>query len=291
MFSGVKARFSALRRILLSGISWLLELLPRLVTREHLHHVERVLLRHQISAKWDQIHRLEGLRERPSSLLCELCGHESELSAFREFRTHCIFGGGEIVRHQCPACDVIFGSNTMMRLSAEALTEEYEWHYLAFDEGDSTEDEIRAFRGLRPESHGRYLNWGAGNWSQSLSRLRHEGWDVLGFEPHSSAMPQNGVVTKLEHIKHLGFDGIFSNNLLEHLRHPVDDLGQMASLLKPGSLMSHATPCFDYRFEFTRFHLFFFLGRSREVLTQRAGLEVVSFEEDGNFMNWVLRKP
>ena len=104
-------------------------------------------------------------------------------------------------------------------------------------------------------------------------------------------MPQNGVVTKLEHIKHLSFDGIFSNNLLEHLRHPVDDLRQMASLLKPGSMMSHATPCFDYRFEFTRFHLFFFLGRSREVLAQRAGLEVVSFEEDGNFMNWVLRKP
>ena len=34
----------------------------------------------------------------------------------------------------------------MMRLSSEALTEEYEWHYHAFDEGDSTEDEIRAFR-------------------------------------------------------------------------------------------------------------------------------------------------
>jgi len=65
----------------------------------------------------------------------------------------------------------------------------------------------------------------------------------------------------------------------------------MASLTKAGSLMSHATPCFDYKFEFTRFHLFFFLGRSREVLAKRAGLDVVSFEEDGNFMNWVLRKP
>ena len=120
MFSGVKARFSALRRILLSGISRFLEPLPRFVTREHLHHAERVLLRHQISAKWDQIHRLEGLRERSSSLLCELCGHESELSAFREFRTHCIFGGGEIVRHQCPACDVIFGSNTCLLYTSDA---------------------------------------------------------------------------------------------------------------------------------------------------------------------------
>ena len=133
MFTRVKASFSSLRRILLTGLRRFLGPLPRFVTREHLHHVERALLRHQISAKWDQIHRLEGLRERPSSLLCELCGYEAELSAFAELRTHCIFGGGEIVRHQCPACDVIFGSNTMMRLSAEALTEEYEWHYLAFD--------------------------------------------------------------------------------------------------------------------------------------------------------------
>ena len=45
-------------------------------------------------------------------------------------------------------------------------------------------------------------------------------------------MPKNGVVTKLEHIQHLSFDGIFSNNLLEHLRHPADELRQMASLLK-----------------------------------------------------------
>jgi hypothetical protein len=37
--------------------------------------------------------------------------------------------------------------------------------------------------------------------------------------------------------------------------------------------------------------LFFFLGKSREVLAEQAGLEIVSFEEDGNFMNWVLRRP
>ena len=32
----------------------------------------------------------------------------------------------------------------------------------------------------------------------------------------------------------------------------------MSSLLPTGGMMSHATPCFEYRFEFTRFHLFFF---------------------------------
>ena len=50
------------------------------------------------------------------------------------------------MRHQCPACDVIFGSNHDAT-SAETLTEEYEWHYLAFDEVIHR-GEIRAFRGL-----------------------------------------------------------------------------------------------------------------------------------------------
>ena len=291
MLARVKAKLSSFKHYVFHRLRKSLKILPESLTQERLCQAERVILRHQIHVKWDQIQRLEALHAKPQSISCKLCGFEAQTLAFTEFRAYCMFGGGEIIRHQCPACDVIFGSEIMMRLSPEALSEEYEWHYLAFDEGDSTEDEIRAFRGLRPESRGRYLNWGAGNWSNSLSRLRHEGWNVLGFEPHAPAMPQDGVVTKLEHIQHLSFDGIFSNNLLEHLQHPVDELRQMASLLKPGSLMSHATPCFDYKFEFTRFHLFFFLGRSREVLAKQAGLEPVSFDEDGNFMNWVLRKP
>ena len=291
MLARVKAKLSSFKHYVFHRLRESLKILPESLTQERLCQAERVVLRHQIHVKWDQIQRLEALHAKPQSISCKLCGFEAQTLAFTEFRAYCMFGGGEIIRHQCPACDVIFGSEIMMRLSPEALSEEYEWHYLAFDEGDSTEDEIRAFRGLRPESRGRYLNWGAGNWSNSLSRLRHEGWNVLGFEPHAPAMPQDGVVTKLEHIQHLSFDGIFSNNLLEHLQHPVDELRQMASLLKPGSLMSHATPCFDYKFEFTRFHLFFFLGRSREVLAKQAGLEPVSFDEDGNFMNWVLRKP
>jgi hypothetical protein len=79
--------------------------------------------------------------------------------------------------------------------------------------------------------------------------------------------------------------------VLEHLRHPVDELKTMSSLLPAGGMMSHATPCFEYRFEFTRFHLFFFLGRSREFLTDRAGLQRVDYVADGDFMNLLLAKP
>ena len=53
--------------------------------------------------------------------------------------------------------------------------------------------------------------------------------------------------------------------------------------------MAHATPCFEYLYEFTRFHLFFFLGRSRELLAKSAGLDLSEFSCDGEFMCAVMR--
>ena len=62
----------------------------------------------------------------------------------------------------------------------------------------------------------------------------------------------------------------------------------MRSLLRPGGRMSHATPCFEYRYQYTRFHLHFFAGRSRALLAQKAGLIFEEFLVDGDFMNGVL---
>lgn len=251
---------------------------------------EKNLLKHQIAAKWELIHRLNAAQPEADSLTCALCGHTAPLDAFATFDTECIFGGGHLHRHQCPECDVIFGSQLMLALDAAALSREYEWHYQVFTEGDSTEQEIRAFHALQPRRDGTYLNWGAGAWSSSVARLREDGWNIVGYEPHDSAAVP-GMVRSWAELSQMQFDGILSNNLLEHLRQPVADLKTMASLLKPGGLMSHATPCFEYRFEFTRFHLFFFLGRSRRWLVEQAGLEWVDYQTEGDFMNLVVRKP
>jgi hypothetical protein len=180
----------------------------------------------------------------------------------------------------------------MLALSAKELADEYESHYRVFTEGDSTEQELRAFYALQPDKSKRYVNWGAGSWSNTIGKLRDEGWQVFGFEPHgSAAKSQDEILHTHEQLARLAPHGIFSNNVLEHLRHPVLDLRAMASLLPPDGLMSHATPCFEYRFEFTRFHLFFFLGRSKAFLAEQAGLVIQEYQRDGDFMNLVLRKP
>ncbi|CAG9175576.1 hypothetical protein LMG23992_02993 [Cupriavidus laharis] len=179
----------------------------------------------------------------------------------------------------------------MLTLTGAELALEYQWHYLVYAEGDSTEQELRAFHALEPRRDGVYLNYGAGSWSRTLKILRGEGWNVYGFEPHGDASPAGSeVISKRETLAGMRFDGIFSNNVLEHLRHPADELRAMSNLLNAGARMVHATPCFEYLYEYTRFHLFFYLGRSREMLGQQAGLTLDQFIKDDEFMACVWRK-
>lgn len=272
----------------------------------------RQLLRHQISAKWDIIDALERGRALDTWLSCPLCDYRSETGKFGKLVTSCIFGGGELTRYQCPECDVVFGPEKMLRLSEAELSRDYEWHYQVFSEGDSTIQEVRAFHALKPEKNGVYLNWGTGAWSKTVDVLRQEGWNVYGYEPHSSASVSGSylmsdnvygyelhesasasgpyLISDKEQLSAMHFDGIFSNNVLEHLRYPVQELSVMRDLLKNGGRMSHSTPCFEYLYEFTRFHLFFFLGRSRSILAGKAGLRVDDFVADGEFMNIILSR-
>lgn len=256
---------------------------------EELH---RELIRNQISQKWSLVDFMSELKLGESEQLrrCPLCGYESMDNYFRKMRSHCAFGGGDLLRYVCPACAVIFGPDKMFRLTDAELSQEYEWHYRVHEEGDSTEQELRAFHALNPSKAGVYLNYGAGNWSRSVQRLRSEGWNVWAFEPHSSAAMQvDGLINSRDQLNVMRFDGIFSNNVLEHFRYPKQELAKIATLLKPDGLMAHATPCYEYHYEYTRFHLFFFLGSSRNTLLSMAGLSELEFICDGEFMCSVMR--
>jgi SAM-dependent methyltransferase len=254
--------------------------------REQQHFEE--LVKNQIRVQWRLLDGVAAAVPPPASLHCDICGFAGGASVFRVLESQCMFGGGRLVRHECPACDSIFGPHKMMALKPEELSQEYEMHYRVYPEGDSTPEEIRAFHALAPDRGKRYLNFGAGAWSRSVDELRAQGWEVYAYEPHAAATRGEHVIRSEAHLTSISFDGIFSNNVLEHFRDPVAELRKMRTLLRPGGRMSHATPCFAYLYEFTRFHLFFFPGRSLSALAAAAGLHVDEFTVDGQFMNAVL---
>jgi hypothetical protein len=245
---------------------------------------QSLALQAQIESTWKVIDFVEGRSTRSAQFDCFLCGGLIERDSLRPMESQCIFGGGLLQRWQCEHCDVISGPLKMLDLTASQLSDEYASHFRANQEDYSIHEEIRAFHALDPVKRGRYLNYGCGGNLSGIESLRAEGWDVWGFEPSLREVPAAEFVLRSrdELAKHR-FDGIFSNNVLEHFRFPVEELGFMRSLLNGGGKMSHATPGYEYLYEYTRFHLFFYSGRSREVLGRLAGLELVDYVSDGIF--------
>lgn len=252
------------------------------------------LIRQMTEEKWRAADCLEAALPENYDVSCIVCGFTFPRSEADSFVSQDAFQGGRLLRYRCPRCGAIVGPIKMLLLSEEALSEDYRRLYAVYDEGDSTEWEIRTFYSLRPKRGGVYLNYGSGRWSKAIPRLRAQGWNVYGFEPYSAGMKIGGgtIVSDRKTLSTLTFDGIFSNNLLEHLRYPVDDLAYMQSLLTADGKMAHSTPCYSYRYEFSRFHLVFYTGDAVRHLCERLGMEIVSHEYDEakEYNNYVFQR-
>lgn len=227
------------------------------------------------------------LAHRP--LTCVVCGHTAGRDGFAIHEDRCYFGGGRLERYACPECDCIFGPQKYLDVDEAFVGRDYQVLYSRYSEGDSTENELRAFRSLKPHSGGRYLDWGAGGgWNRTLEILKREGWNIVAHEPNAAG--SNGLDGALWDGSSHGFDGLFSNNVIEHFRDPVAQFRQFHELLRPGVKMAHASPCYDYCYAFTRFHSVFLLGRSPFVLAERTGFAVVDSERDGGYINYVFQR-
>jgi len=271
----------------LFGVPALPELQARLEERitAATNSVRDDLLRRLDAARWNTLDRLEAHAPPPPTLVCPICGQNGPLASFALRVATCQFGGGRLVRYTCPACDAIFGPLKILSLSPEDLTFEYQLLYSYYREGDTTEFEMHTFHHLDPRPDGVYLNFGAGAWSHTTSRLRDQGYTVFAFEPFAETAGEF-FITDPKQLAEMRFDGIFSHNVIEHLTDPVSSFRWMASHLKDrSSRLAHATPCFEYRYETSRFHLFFFPGRAVQALAARAQLQSVG-QDQAPFLNW-----
>ena len=240
------------------------------------------VVRELMKVKWRQIDESCRYTERADDILtCKICGYQQKRKDYEKRVSECIYNGGKLERYVCPQCGVIFGPTKFDNLTQAEKDEDYYVHYLGFHEGDSTEKEIKAFYMLNPNKNGIYLNYGCGSWSKSIQIIRKAGYNVYGYEPYAEVSDNPYLITDVEILKRMRFDGIYSNDLIEHLIHPVEDFRFMKSLLKsPESKMAHSTSCYIYKHEITRFHTHFFTGKSVEILCQRAGLKVIDCKNE-----------
>ena len=244
----------------------------------------RDLVQYMTASKWFMVDRLEQAMPQPSSRQCPLCKHAGPGESFAVRESHCRFGGGRLIRHACPDCGVIFGPSKMFALSEDELAEEYRWLYRFYREANSVENEIRTFHHLAPRRDGVYLNFGAGAWSSSIAKLRGEGWNIFGFEPFADQASEF-VIRDWDQLRAMRFDGIMSNNLLEHLTDPIATFRLWRGILNgPNATMAHSTPCFEYLYAYTRFHLFFFTGRSMDLICDETGFTGRKVQQDGEYI-------
>ena len=252
------------------------------------------LARDIIRTKWRFVDYLASQNDNSDrEIECGICRYKNKVKSFKTIEADCDFEGGHLVRYICPECGVIFGPLKFADLSEQEFDDDYVVHYSGFKEGDSTDKEIAAFMQLKPEKNKTYLNYGCGSWSSSIKALQDEGYVIYGYDPYSGDSKGNPfIVTERKELKKMRFDGIFSNNLLEHLPDPAQELIFMKSLLSNTSAkMAHSTGCYEYMFEYTRFHMYFFTGRSLDVLAENAGLthgELIRDEKWEDFLCYVF---
>lgn len=241
----------------------------------------QAIARDVVRTKWAFTDYMEDLRNADGDIVqCGICGYSGETTKLEKRVTTCIFDGGELVRYVCPECGAIFGPTKFSSLSKDARNDDYTVHYTGYHEGDSTDKEVKTFMRLEPSKDGVYLNYGCGSWSQTMRKLHDLGYCVYGFEPYSQDIENPYIISDRAILSKMRFNGIFSNDVLEHLMDPAAELSFMKTLLAtPDAKMAHTTGCYDYKYEYTRFHVYFFTGRALDVLCEKAGLNLLEISD------------
>ena len=132
---------------------------------------------------------------------------------------------------------------------------------------------------MNPEKGKKYLNYGCGAWATTIKTLRDKGYDVYGYDPFAPCDSEY-IITDQKILEQNQYDGIFSHDLLEHLRYPVETFKLFGKILTSKGIMAHSTACYRYVYEYDRFHLVFYTGDAVRFLCEKTGFKQINKQED-----------
>ncbi|MEO8271619.1 MAG: hypothetical protein ABI557_17990 [Aureliella sp.] len=228
-------------------------------------------------AKAEFAERLGSLLDRPepSEFACGCCATVNRLEHTERANSHCLFSGLELRRFRCGGCGAVFGPVPLIQCSSEELGGLYALLYRFYREGASQPFQEKTFYLMNPSTRGEYLNYACGDWTVGVERLRSLGWHVWGFEPFQHVASE-AIVTSSKKLGNKQYDGLMSHNYIEHVQDPTAFFEDCGRLIMSGGKMAHSSACFDYVYEVSPFHLYFYCGESVPRLASRTGFSFVA---------------
>jgi SAM-dependent methyltransferase len=208
------------------------------------------------------------VQPNPINLTCEICKYNGPTDTYKIYKDTDLFNAGELIRYQCPKCDLIFGDLRFLHLTSDEISQDYEDLYSFYQESDTTKYILACLNTYEPcqDATKTYLDYGCGKWNHVVSHLRQKNYQIVGYDK---------IITGPHIINDLGsskYDVIYASNLLEHFIHPIDDIKEILTHLNDDGYLIFMTACFEYCYTNTHYHVFYFIGPSLQMLCEQLGI-------------------
>lgn len=221
-----------------------------------------------------------------NELKCYICDFKGNIDLFKKYLANDNFNAGLITRHECPNCNLIFGDLRILNMSELEIKNDYDDVYSYFKEANTAPDIVNNINNINIfyDKSLSYLDYacGVGN---MIPILKSNGYNIIGYDKYIKN------INVVNNIDNLYFDVIYSNNFIEHLINPINDIKEILNHLKIGGYLIFMSDCIDeYKNENTHFHTFYYTGKSFKILCDKLGLEIIESKNVGSYKIKILKK-
>jgi 2-polyprenyl-3-methyl-5-hydroxy-6-metoxy-1,4-benzoquinol methylase len=240
-----------------------------------------------MASKERQIKRWNNLQHpRLNSLNCIICEYTDLNQNFSKLYANDIFCAGTLIRHKCPNCGLIFGDLRFLNLSEEEINDDHEDVYSYYSEGNTVPyilDNLNSLDIFKNKNLS-YLDYACGI-GKMIPILKDKGYNIYGYDKY---VKNNNVLNNIDNTK---FDVIYTNNFIEHVINPIEDIKKILLHLNDNGYLIIMSDCFDeYKIEYTHYHLYFYTGNSFNILCDKLNLDIIDNKTVGECKIKVLKK-